>query len=57
MSYETVKTRLYRFLKKTVESSSESSMACEEVSLQYEAKKQFEKYINVYNQLLDNNEY
>ncbi|WP_455937184.1 glycosyltransferase [Gemella morbillorum] len=53
VSYEIVKTRLYRLLEKTIEAGSESSIACKKISLQYEAKRQFEKYINVYNQLID----
>lgn len=48
-----MKTRLYRLLEKTIEAGSESSIACKKISLQYEAKRQFEKYINVYNQLID----
>ena len=50
VSYETVKARIYSFLKKN--KNDIQSQVCRNAAMEYSAKKQFEKYIELYGELI-----
>lgn len=50
VSYETVKSKIYSFLEK--DKNDIQSQACRNIAMEYRAKKQFEKYIELYNELI-----
>ena len=50
VSYETVKARIYSFLKKN--KNDIQSQVCRNAAMEYSAKKQFEKYTELYGELI-----
>jgi len=50
VSYETVKVRIYSFLKKN--KNDIQSQVCRNAAMEYSAKNQFEKYIELYDELI-----